>query len=152
MLILTISVCTLIVAFGGYRLQRNANEPELASAGPTITMWPDKPKEPKVVVLDFINIGKKPGRLGTATLFGLNEDHTHPRKLDEVPIVGTMVPGWNVRAKLTFNSELPALFLACVIYYDLDNSPLTQAFLYRLPSNTAQLNELETPDYGKVCN
>ena len=65
-LILTISVCTLIVAFCGYRLQRNANEPELASAGPTITMWPDKPKEPKVVVLDFINIGKKPGRLGEA--------------------------------------------------------------------------------------
>ncbi len=61
------------------------------------------------------------------------------------------MPGWNVSAKLTFNSELPALFLAYVIYYDLDNSPLTQAFLYRLPSNTAQLNELETPDYGKVC-
>jgi hypothetical protein len=156
MLMLSVGLCTLAVAatglaftIAGYLLQRHANQPELASAGPSA----DFHNDPKSVSLEFTNIGKKPARRGVATLFGVDKDKdwAHKQQLGEAAIVGAgtnVVPGYHGSAKLTFSGKIPDLFLACVTYYDDSNNLLRQAFL--LAPGREFLDELEPPS-AKVC-
>jgi hypothetical protein len=110
--------------------------------------------------LDFTNIGKKPARHGSATLFevGRGNNWSHKRKLGEAPIIGAgtnIVPGWNGHAQITFLGEIPDLFLACVVYHDDANNILQQAFLFDITNAKAHdgglLNEIEKPG-AEACS
>ena len=109
-----ISVIALIVGGLGYIAKLSFRHgPNLVSAGPRINFNAAR----KTVFLDFHNSGPTPARQGHATLFGLNEGGTSPRKLAEGRIVGAgtnVIPGYNGHADLQFDGELPNLFLACV--------------------------------------
>jgi hypothetical protein len=153
--LLWLSILALIAGGVGYVANLrfgNTNNPDLVAAGPRI----DLNAALKLVFLDLHNIGKKPARRGRATLFGLNEDRTSRRKLAEADILGAgtnVLPGYNGHADLRIDTELPDLFLACIIYHDDDNNTLQKAFLFRLgtiKSNEASLDELEPPD-AKAC-
>ena len=53
----------------GYSLQKHGNQPELASEGARLDL-----SEPKSVLLEFTNIGKRPARRVSAALFGVDKE------------------------------------------------------------------------------
>jgi hypothetical protein len=66
-----------------------------------------------------------------------------------------ILPEFNGNLSFKIEVEAPEdLFLACLSYFD-GKTPLQQAFVYRLDISTISttvVDEIETPDYGEVCN
>jgi hypothetical protein len=153
--VLAVVVFSAAIAFLNYRLQLKSSEPQLASAGAGLGLK----GHPISVSLNFRNIGKRPAREGTVTLFSFNEAHTRGQKLGEEKMLvagglNVLLPGYDANATFKFEGEVPELFLACLIYFD-DKTRLQQAFVYRIERRDISvgiLNEIEQPDYGEVCN
>ena len=157
--VLVVGILTLIVSVANYSIQRSSyNKPELAPAGAMMHF----DLSPKIAELHWLNIGKKPARNGTVTLFIFAEDRTRPHKLGELgqasiaatsTIIGANYLG---SAKVTLNSgELSGPFLACVVYYDENDEIYRQAFLYRRGTGGPENIPLDAwappPKYSDVC-
>jgi hypothetical protein len=157
-LMLFVGLCTIVITatglgftIAGYILQKHGSQPELASAGSRVDL-----RDPKSVLLEFTNIGKRPARRVFATFFGVNKDRNwnDKQKLGEASKQGIgkdIVPGRSADVSIPFSGQTPDLFLACVIYYDEDNRLLRQAFLVTRGPVEGTLDELETPN-AEVCN
>jgi hypothetical protein len=152
--VLIVGILTLTVAIANYCLQKSANRPELASTGGDINL---AQVHPKIAELEWSNIGKKPARRGTVTVFTLSNGTRHT-KLGEGIIIaaGTSVmPGYNGGAKVTFDTDqLDEEILACITYFGDDDEPYQQAFLYHqraVQNNAVDLSELAPPKYKAVC-
>jgi hypothetical protein len=152
--VLAVVVFSAVIAFWNYRLQLKSSEPQLASAGSVVSL-----SHPIYVELYFSNIGKRPTKQGTVSLFPFNQAHTRGQKLVEKAIAA-MAGGSNFvlpqsAGKVIFDveGEAPDLFLACLIYFD-GKTRLRQAFVYRLGGRASipTLYQIEQPDYGEVCN
>jgi hypothetical protein len=159
-----IAAVSAFFAFRNYQLQLKSNEPQLASLAAAVDFRGSKRNTgSNNIELNFTDIGKRPARQGTATLFLASETHTRGQKLgEEVPIMdaangsNVLLPGHNGRAMFSFEGDAPDLILACVIYSD-DKNQLHQAFIYRPKKHKSSseiigLDEIEQPDYGVVCN
>jgi hypothetical protein len=108
------------------------------------------------VYLDWGNIGKKPARRSTATLFTVSQDWKQREKIGVQPIIagGTNVlPGTNGHAEFlgVDMQRFLGAFLVCVTYFDEAGTVYEQTFLYRLGAERPNeqiipLNEEMTPD------
>jgi hypothetical protein len=159
-----IAAVSALFAFWNYQLQLKSNEPQLASLAAAVDLRGSKHNTgSNNIELNFTDIGKRPARQGTATLFSVTETHTRRQKLgDEVPIADAangskiLLPGHDGRAMFSFEGDEPDLILACVTYSDYKNQ-IHQAFIYRPKKDKSSaeiigLDEIEQPDYGVVCN
>jgi hypothetical protein len=106
--------------------------PELASSGANIT-W--LPTQPKVANLQWSNIGTKPVRGGTVTIFTFSNGKRQA-ELGKDGIIGAgnnVLPRYNGQAKIIFHTEqVTDGLLECVIYFGDNNKKYQQAFLYHL--------------------
>jgi hypothetical protein len=154
--VLIVVVFSAVIAFRNYQLQLKSSEPQLVSAGPAVTLV-----HPVLVYLDLRNIGKRPAQRIAGTLFSFSEAHTRGQKLadqanadQDLPNADHILPEFNGTLTFKIEGEAPDLFLACLKYFD-GKTPLQQAFVYRLERRDippSVVDEIETPDYGEVCN
>jgi hypothetical protein len=150
--VLVVVVFSAVIAFWNYRLQLKSSEPQLASAQASVAL---QDHHPILIHLNLRNIGKRPAKRITGTLFSFSEAHTRGQKLADPENADHILPEFNENLSFKIEGEAPEdLFLACLSYFD-GKTPLQQAFVYRLPrrdSSTTVVDEIETPDYGEVCN
>jgi len=151
--VLVVVVFSAVIAFWNYRLQLKSSEPQLASAHATVSL---QDHHPISVGLNLRNIGKRPAKRLTGTLFSFSEAHTRGQKLaGPANADHDILPQFNGNLAFKIEGEAPEyLFLACLSYFD-GKTPLQQAFVYRLERrdiSTTVVDEIETPDYGEVCN
>ena len=147
---LVVVVFSAVIAFWNYRLQLKSSEPQLASAHATVSL---QDHHPISVGLNLRNIGKRPAKRLTGTLFSFSEAHTRGQKLaGPANADHDILPQFNGNLAFKIEGEAPEyLFLACLSYFD-GKTPLQQAFVYRLDISPTVVDEIETPDYGEVCN
>jgi hypothetical protein len=112
------------------------------------------PKE--VVQLQWTNIGTRPARRGTATIFTFVGGKRQTKLGDtEIARGYKIMPGSVATISMDFNSEqLNDGLLACVLYRDDDDKKHKQAFIYHQKppqDNLIYLSELTPPRYNAVC-
>jgi hypothetical protein len=144
----------VVVAFLAWFFPIADHRPELASTGGDINLVQ---VHPKVAELQWSNIGKKPARGGTVTIFTFSTGK-RLAELGKGKITGAgtnVMPGYGGGAKIPFDSEqLGDALLACAIYFGDDNEKYSQAFLYHqepVENNAIHLSELTPPRYNAVC-
>jgi len=129
--------------------------PELAASGGTIHLEDSITEE-----LNWTNIGKKPARSGSATVFILGDDGLSKHKVGESAISGinkeVIAADYGAAAKFALNNidETVGMSLACVIYYDESGDKYRQAFRYRRGSvqpKSITLEVLSSPKYSDMC-
>src|SRR6266702_482215 len=82
--ILIVGILSVVVGVANYRLQTSAIRQNLASAGARI----NQNVHPESIVVFWNNIGNKPARRGTATLFTVSEDMRRREKIGSAAITG----------------------------------------------------------------
>jgi hypothetical protein len=150
-LILLVGVVSLGFVVANYRLQLNANRPELITAGPRINLN----THPESLVVYWGNIGRKPARRGIATLFTVSEDRKQKQKIATANITGAgsnVNPGSGGQAEFSVDMQkFLGTFLTCVEYFDDVGVAYRQAFLFRVGAEVVtgvkSLDELAPPDY-----
>jgi len=150
--VLIVVVFSAVIALWNYQLQLKSSEPQLASTGASVGL---QAHHPISFDLGLRNIGKRPAKRITGTLFSFSEAHTRGQKLADQANADHILPEFNGILTFKIEGEAPDdLFLACLKYFD-GKTPLEQAFVYRLERrdiSTTVVDEIETPDYGEVCN
>jgi hypothetical protein len=150
--ILLVSLTSLWFVIANYRLQLNANRPELTSSGGNINLS----VHPETLVVNWGNIGKKSAQRGIASLITISEDGKRRKKLGVAEITGAgsnVVPNYNGQA--TFSIDMQGFlgrFLVCTEYFDDSGAKYQQVFLFRLyeqqnGSPLTGLEELALPDH-----
>jgi hypothetical protein len=145
----------VVVALLAWFFPITDHQPELASTGGDINL---AQRHPKIAELQWSNIGPKPARDGTVTIFTFSGGKRQT-ELGKGKITGAgpnVMPRYNGGAKIAFDTEqLGNELLACVIYFSDDNKRYPQAFLYHLEpvqNNAIELSELTPPPrYDAVC-
>ena len=138
----------VVVALLSWFFPITDQRPELASSGGNMTLVPTRPK---VANLQWSNIGTKPARGGTVTIFTFSSGKRQA-ELGKSEIIGAganVLPGYNGQAKIVFDTEqLTDGLLECVIYFGDNNKEYRQAFLYHqepVQNDAIRLSELAAP-------
>jgi hypothetical protein len=142
-----------VLSYRNLSLQQSGNRPNLASALPRI----NANVHPESLVVYWNNIGRKPARLGSATLFTVSEDGAQREKLGQASITGAgtnVFPGYSGQAEFSIDMQkFLGSFLVCTTYFDEGGKTYEQAFAFRLGTkreNEVALEELLPPNY-KAC-
>jgi hypothetical protein len=145
-----------IFVIANYRLQLNANRPELITAGPRINLN----THPESLVVYWDNVGRKPARRGSATLFTVSKDSKRQERIRTAEIMGAgsnVNPGYGGQAEFSVDMQrFLGMFLVCTIYFDEVGAMYEQAFLFQLgpelPNSKGVTSLLEVaPPCYKVC-
>jgi hypothetical protein len=144
----------VVVALLGWFFPIVNHAPELASTGGEINLVQ---VHPKVAKLQWSNIGAKPARDSTVSIFTFSSGKRQT-ELGNGKIIGAganVMPQYNGEAKIAFDTDkLRDGLLACVMYFGDNNKKYVQAFLYHLEpvqNNAIRLSELIPPKYNAVC-
>jgi hypothetical protein len=152
-----LEIASILAAVAVAYYFQSPNVPELTSTGGSLD-WRSPGTSGS---FQWQNTGKKPARRGIATLYALDKDRAHQKKLGEAPITGAgtnVIPRYNGQAKIYFETEeVPDTLLVCTIYFD-ETKEYHQAFLFRRlgPAHpekpgTISIEEIAPPNYKEVC-
>jgi hypothetical protein len=143
----------VVVAFLAWFFPITNQAPELVSTAGMIARVTTRP----IATLQWNNIGSKPARSGTVTIFTFSGGKRQV-KLGKGNIIGAgsnVIPAYTGQAQIDFDKQqLGENLLACVIYLGDDNKGYTQAFLYDqepVQNDGLRLSELAPPRYNAVC-
>jgi hypothetical protein len=132
--VLSILIALAAAGFTGMQwyLTNKADKPELLTIEAALS---GVKRPPDAVHVKWINIGERPVRQGTATLFTVSDDGNRYEKFGTSEIAPKTLAPTSGQGGVEINnldmSRFLGLFLVCVDYYDDENNRYPQSFLFK---------------------